>query len=583
MGLALDRFEEALRTHGSRGGRGEWTCPAHEDRNPSLSVSNGDGRVLVKCHAGCTTEQVVAALGLTVSDLFDEQPAQKTARRVEVDRYVYENEDGHPVFRVIRYDDKTFRQQRYDAGSWEWGIKGVRRVLFRLPQVLTAIREGRRVYLVEGEKDVRAIERAGAVATCNPMGAGKWEPTYTQALAGAHVFIIADRDDPGVAHAQHVAAELHGHAASIRVLQAATGKDAHDHLAAGHTLDELVPLTAPEEKPEDEPDRRLPVIQSAREVCAIETGTNPDVLGALLVEGARLVVGGHTGHGKTTVVMQMVKAISTAGDFLGYQGSGGRVLVIDLEQGLRTIQRRLTESGLDDSDQVDVLRVPDGLTLDSDQQERAHIEGILQAGNYAAVVIDPLYKLHGGDSNDERAMVDLMRVLDSWRADYGFGLVIPMHLRKPPPQGAKLTMHDVFGSSGVLRGAEVVLGIERLRDGYSHLHYWKDRDGDLPIGSKWGLIFTRENGYIRDPKDGEKKESTVDKVRQLLVEEPGITIDHLVQFTGAARRTVDRSLKTLGAVSSSTGIGSEKAWTLPEVGQGDGHEMDTYAEEDFGF
>jgi hypothetical protein len=65
-------------------------------------------------------------------------------------------------------------------------------------------------------------------------------------------------------------------------------------------------------------------------VCAIETGTNPEVLGALLVEGARLVVGGHTGHGKTTVVMQMVKAISTGGEFLGYQGSGGRVLVVDL-------------------------------------------------------------------------------------------------------------------------------------------------------------------------------------------------------------------------------------------------------------
>lgn len=47
-------------------------CPAHDDKNPSLSVDSGnDGRVLLHCHAGCPTEAVVAALGLTLRDLFD--------------------------------------------------------------------------------------------------------------------------------------------------------------------------------------------------------------------------------------------------------------------------------------------------------------------------------------------------------------------------------------------------------------------------------------------------------------------------------------------------------------------------------
>ena len=52
-------------------------CPAHDDRQPSLSINEGaDGRVLLKCFAGCTTENIVAAIGLTMRDLFPNQIAQ---------------------------------------------------------------------------------------------------------------------------------------------------------------------------------------------------------------------------------------------------------------------------------------------------------------------------------------------------------------------------------------------------------------------------------------------------------------------------------------------------------------------------
>jgi len=46
-------------------------CPAHDDRNPSLSIGESDGGVvLLKCHAGCSACEVVNALGLEMSDLF---------------------------------------------------------------------------------------------------------------------------------------------------------------------------------------------------------------------------------------------------------------------------------------------------------------------------------------------------------------------------------------------------------------------------------------------------------------------------------------------------------------------------------
>lgn len=61
-------------------GRGQWLarCPAHEDRSPSLSIAGGDdGRVLVKCFAGCDVHEIATAVGLTVSDLFPDRPADR--------------------------------------------------------------------------------------------------------------------------------------------------------------------------------------------------------------------------------------------------------------------------------------------------------------------------------------------------------------------------------------------------------------------------------------------------------------------------------------------------------------------------
>ena len=64
--------------------------------------------------------------------------------------------------------------------------------------------------MVEGEKDVHALERAGVVATCNPGGAGKWREEYSEVLREAVVVIIADKDKPGQAHARQVMASLKG-------------------------------------------------------------------------------------------------------------------------------------------------------------------------------------------------------------------------------------------------------------------------------------------------------------------------------------------------------------------------------------
>jgi hypothetical protein len=244
-------------------------------------------------------------------------------------------------------------------------------------------------------------------------------------------------------------------------------------------------------------------IRTARELCALpDPDRSAELLGPLVVRGNRTIIGGHTGEGKTTFTAAVIEAIVKRHQFLGWRGAGARALVLDLEQGLRTVKRVLREAGLADSDAVDYALIPDGLELDTNGHDQIAVEELLGAGDYDVVVLDPHYKAHRGDANDERAVVDFMRLLDAWRDLFGFALVLPVHYRKPANgQNGPPTIHDVFGSSGLVRGAEVIVGLQRLDDGYSRLWFFKDRDGELPVGKSWGLLFDREEGFRRDPND----------------------------------------------------------------------------------
>jgi hypothetical protein len=198
-------------------------CPGHDDSNPSLSITRIEGRVLIKCQAGCETETVVKALGRTFADLFDN-------RRSADYRY--------PDGRIVRRKpNKTFVQSGNTQGN----------SLFHADKLGDATT----IYVVEGENDVLAIESVGGKAVCNAMGAGKarlfdWKP-----LTGMNVIIVADRDEPGRKHACDVANLLVGVAATMKIVEAQTGcKDAADHIVAGHSLDQFVDMVSPQHAPE---------------------------------------------------------------------------------------------------------------------------------------------------------------------------------------------------------------------------------------------------------------------------------------------------------------------------------------------
>lgn len=215
-------------------------CPAHDDHRASLSIGTGDdGRTLLHCHAGCSLDAILDAVNLDARDLF---PAKTIATtRTIVATYAYHDEGGAHLFDVVRFAPKDFRQRRAD-GTWK--MNGVRRVLYRLPEL-----QGQTIaYLVEGEKDADRLRAIGLPGTANAGGAGKWRTEYVEQLKAAsveHVVVVPDNDEPGRQHAEAIARSCHAAGIKVKVVTLPglpVKGDVSDYLEAGHTKAQLVAL-----------------------------------------------------------------------------------------------------------------------------------------------------------------------------------------------------------------------------------------------------------------------------------------------------------------------------------------------------
>ncbi|MCX4096536.1 hypothetical protein [Nocardia sp. alder85J] len=219
---AYDQFVSCLREYGctvdDKGDRGSASTPGHGSSDRGTMFRRYPDGVLVWCF-NQDREEMLTALGLTMADLFDSP------------RTSYRYADGRTVTRSYRDGKKTFSQSGTRSG----------RALFNIDNPPTD--QDSVVYVVEGEKDVRAATAVGVFAVSQAQGArtsperADWSP-----LRGRRVVVVQDKDDVGRARAKAVAKLLVGTAASVAIVEAREGKDLADHIAAGLGIGELVPV-----------------------------------------------------------------------------------------------------------------------------------------------------------------------------------------------------------------------------------------------------------------------------------------------------------------------------------------------------
>jgi len=155
--------------------------------------------------------------------------------------YDYKDAGGNLLFQVVRFEPKSFAQRRPFNDGFVWGLGEVEPVLYRLPEMLQGIKDCETIFICEGEKDADNLTALGFIATTCPMGAGKWQKKYTEAFQGCcEAVIIADKDEPGRAHAQTVASELTEVCIVVKVMEmpdidGTAVKDVSDWLTAGGT------------------------------------------------------------------------------------------------------------------------------------------------------------------------------------------------------------------------------------------------------------------------------------------------------------------------------------------------------------
>lgn len=459
------------------GGQYMTRCPVHGagggDSNPSLSVSSGtDQPVVIKCMAGCETDDVLAAVGLTWADISApkvEDPRLEGRREWTpggdaVAIYDYVDRHGALVFQVLRTADKKFFQRQRDAAAksgWKWrSVDAADRPLYRLPQVIEAIDGGREIWLCEGEKDVEALVRAGVDATCNAGGAGKWQVHYSETLAEATVVIVADKDEPGRKHARKVRELLVAEGCRVRVVEAEHGKDAYDHLAKGGTIETFVETVPFEEE----------VIAVGAPTfgayLADIPGEQEFVFKDTLARGEVVLVTAYEGSGKTTMQKQLaVQAACGIHPWSGRVQEPKRVLFVDLENphhdnwaDFRNLARLAKYHGDWEAAEKNLIIVEADPIDVATENGFAFLTERVHAVKPDLLVIGPIYNLVGRDLSSEDDARPLKQAIDTIRHKYGCAVIMEHHVPKGTDASGVRALTPI-GSSILLRWPAFGFGI----------------------------------------------------------------------------------------------------------------------------
>ncbi|OZF57020.1 AAA family ATPase [Rhodococcus sp. 14-2470-1a] len=570
--IAYQRVVDALRSYGcevheSGNGKAAAQAPGHSAADRSVVITAIEGSVLVCSHSD-PTDDVLATLGMTKADLFD-NPKGET----------YKYAGGR---RVHRSPDKKFRQSGNVKDTALFHVEKLADHPIGLP-----------VYVVEGEKDVLALEAVGAAAVSPAMGTGKaamfdWTP-----LRGHTVIIIADRDENPETlerarkHAVDVLHLLEPIASEAVVVETRFGKDAADHVAGGRTLQEFEPVEIPGETYGA---RRLRITRGSDVKTRRVQWIMPDWIPA----GSLTLLAGREGLGKSTIAASICASITQGMTEGELKGTPRNVLYIHTEDAREfTVAPRLRAAGAD----MDRVLFVDVQTDTTDEGtlilplDTLALEKVIIKHDVAFVVLDAATssmssELSGKDDRAVRQYLEPLSQLAGRRDCVIFGLC---HFGKR--DGAD-TGKLILGSIAWSQVARSVLSVA-LDDDSGHLVVTNTKgnlaprtrsmeahiksvpvptdDGDAEVGViEWLGESTRDARELLsgpDDSDSDDRTEAENWLADYLTETGRPTAKQVkaeARKQGISEPTVKRAAKKLGVVYGYEGFPRTSIWSLPD-------------------
>ncbi len=510
----------ALGEYTQHGGQFSARCPAHEDSSPSLSIKEGsDGRALVLCRAGCATEAVLATLGLTFADLYEQRDGGVVRRFRVVDQ------SGNLLARHERIDfpDRPKKMGWESNGRKTLDGKRLNGLpLYRLPELLEAPK-GSTVYVTEGEGKADALADRGLIAVGTVTGSeGDPDADVLAPLRDYRVILWPDNDDVGREHMERIAARLNMHKPPFWLdwPEAPPKGDAVDYFKAGGTVDGLAnlvrawkPVQAP--LPEKRNGRHTNIeIFTAAELVAMDLPEPRWSVPGVWPEGVVLLAG-KSKLGKSWLVLDASIAIARGGKAWGrYQVEQGDVLYLALEDSKRRLKDRL--------EALCEGRAPKRLHITT-QWPRADeggldliLEWLEKTPGARMIVIDVLGKFRPREANNRRLYdndYEAIAPLAEIARERGICVVIVHHCNKLNPEDP---VDSISGTTGLAGAADALCVFRRERgqadaslfltgrdvDEHDMAYKWRLSDS---IGTAWELL-------------GDGEEYRVSKERQQIID-----------------------------------------------------------------
>lgn len=498
-----------------------WTalCPAHEDREPSLTVTEGDdGRCVAYCHRSCSFKEIVAASGIPMADWFmpkspDYHPPRRqspngmngsheraTALAVEeptddkkqwpvVSTYDYVDAAGALVFQVLRKEPpvqldgtprrKTFVQRRADGA---WTTDGIDvRPLYRLPELTEDIALGRTILLVEGEKDADTARSMGIPATAHAGGAKGWRAEYAAQLAGVDVVIVPDNDAAGREWAVEAATALVSTGAKVRMF-ATPVRDEHadltDWVNAGASVEQItraIERARPWAIGHPAP---LPPFPSRFKVYSdVDLETLPPLkffVDGVFPEESLLCIYGPPGCGKSFLSLDLSCSVASGINWLGKKVTKGSTLYVAAEGG-RGYRKRVV--AWKTARMVAGISIPVSFVLEpANLHGTEDVEHILRAADTlheppSLVVFDTLHRsMTGGDENSAQDIGLVMDRAARIKRELGCSVLFIHHTRKDADAAR--------GSVSIPGSVDTFAEVRDSEDGGRELACMKQKDFD---------------------------------------------------------------------------------------------------------